>query len=133
MSEPCRKRAEGEQPVSVALDRRDAGEDRDEDAHHGLEHRRLGDEEHAKCLRLDEEHPGAGRRARRSAQALAREERDRAEVPAGVVMKKRQLIAADVDRRLELALEQEPPRRRFLVSPEHVLADVERALGTVAR
>ena len=132
VSETCRERAQGKQPVAVSLERRDAGQDRDEDAHHGLEHRGLGDEEHAEGLRLDEEQPGDGRCPGRSAQALAGEQRDRPEVPTGVVVKKRQLIAADVDRGLELALEQQPPEPRLIAAAEDVLADVVRPLGAVA-
>ena len=56
---------------------------------------------------------------------------DRSQVAARFVVKERQLVAGDIDCGLELALEQQPPRRRFLVSAEDVLADLERALGAV--
>ena len=66
-------------------------------------------------------------------QQLAREDGDSPQEPAGLVMEEWQLVAGDVDRGLELTLEEKPPVDRLLVSAEDVLAGAVRLLYAVLR
>ena len=53
--------------------------------------------------------------------------------PPARVMEEWQLVAADVDRGLELTLEEKPPVDRLLLSAEDVLAGAVRLLDAVLR
>ena len=131
--ESRRERTQRQKPVAVALHCCVVRDHGNEHVHDGLEDRRLGHQQAPKCVRLDEEEPAVDGCPRRPSQQLAREDGDSPQEPAGLVMEEWQLVAGDVDRGLELTLEEKPPVDRLLVSAEDVLAGAVRLLYAVLR
>src|SRR6185436_30033 len=103
--EPGGELADGEQLLAVALDPLDRAADRLERGQEAAQQRRVGEREAAQLLTVELEEVGVGDGERRAAVGGLGEQRHRAEEAARAMAHEQDLLAGDLARRLELALE----------------------------
>jgi hypothetical protein len=131
--EPGGHRAERGEPLAVLLDRRDAGHDRRDLAHHAVVHGRVREGEPAEVLALDHADPARRLGGHADAERAARQHRDR--VDPG-----RRDLAADGLEAVALdhlgaqhALEQQHHPAGVVALVGHDLVGADRALGADRR